>query len=248
MSERNLPLRAWLSFWRGMQRYHRYRVHGIEKLDGKRPMLLCAYHGRPIAHDQCLLSVSLYDRLGYMVHGVTHSAVRTNRLLGWVSDSLGFVTQDGPEVTNAVAAGEHIAVQPGGTREGCRSFRHRYELDWGDRTGFIRLALRHRLPVVPIAAHGVDDCYIGLNDGYRWGKRLGVPAGLPAWLGLGLGGLWPMALPLPVRITTYIGDPIELEDQGAIDVADKAALLHAQRRVASAVQALLTTASSASLL
>lgn len=245
LPRRNLPLLAWLTFWRGMQTYHRYRVHGIEKLDGRRAMLLVAYHGRPIAHDQCMLSVSLYDRLGYMVHGVTHHAVRTNRLMRWVTDGLGFVTQDGPEVAAAVAAGEHIAVQPGGTREGCRSFRHRYELDWGNRTGFIRMALRHRLPIVPIAAHGVDDCYFGLNDGYRWGKRLGVPAGLPAWLGLGVGGLWPAALPLPVRITTVIGDPIELEDQGAIDPADDAALLRAQRRVASAVRELLIVAASA---
>jgi len=241
MNELNLPLAAWLTFWRGMQRYHRYRVQGIEKLDSRRPMLLVAYHGRPIAHDQCMLSVSLYDRLGYMVHGVTHGAIRTNRLMSWVADGLGFVTGDGPDVEAAVARGEHIAVQPGGMREGCRSFRHRYELAWGDRTGFIRLALRHRLPIVPLAAHGVDDCYIGLNDGYQWGKRLGVPANLPAWLGIGLGGVWPLALPLPVQITTYIGDPIDLEDGGAIDPCDGPALLRAQRRVATAVRALLSS-------
>lgn len=245
MSETNLPLATWLAFWRGMQRYHRYRVHGLEKLVSKRAMLLVAYHGRPIAHDQCMLSVSLYDRLGYMVHGVTHNAVTTNSLMTWVTEGLGFVTGDGPEVEAAIRAGQHIAVQPGGIREGCRSFRHRYELDWGERTGFIRLALRYGLPIVPLAARGVDDCYIGLNDGYRWGKRLGVPAGLPAWLGIGLGGLWPAAFPLPVQITTYIGDPIELEDGGAIDPSDDDALLHAQRRVASAVRQLLATATSA---
>ena len=59
-------------------------------------------------------------------------------------------------------------------------------------------------------------------------------------LGVGL-GVWPFALPFPVRITTIIGDPIDLEDAGPIDPNDRPALLAAQRRVAGAVQALLTT-------
>ncbi|MDD9941639.1 MAG: acyltransferase [Myxococcales bacterium] len=241
MPEPHPALRAWLGTWRALQRYHRYRVHGLERLDGEESLLLVAYHGRPIALDQCLLSVSVYDRLGYMLHGVTHRAVRTNRLMTWVSDGLGFVTGDGPEVAQAIERGEHIAVQPGGIREGCRSFRHRYEVDWGTRVGFVRLALRYGLRVVPIASHGADDCFIGFNDGYRWGKRLGIPAGLPAWLGVGF-GIWPLALPLPAPITTYIGEPIDLQDAGVIDPEDRGALLGAQRRIASAVQALLSSA------
>ncbi len=222
-----------------MQRYHRYRVEGLDRLSSERSMLLVAYHGRPIARDQCLLSVSFYDRFGYMPHGVTHRAVRTNRLMARVTDGLGFVTGDGEMLEDAVRRGEHIAVQPGGTREGCRSVRYRYQVDWGNRTGFVRLALRHGLPVVPLAARGVDDCYLGINNGYRWGKRLGLPAGLPAWVGIGVWGLWPLSPPFPVRITTLIGEPIHLEDGGPIDTSDDRALLAAQRRVAGAVQALL---------
>ena len=240
MPEQHPALTAWLAYWRAMQRYHRYQVHGLEKLDTDRSMLLVGYHGRPIAHDQCLLSVSAYDRFGYMLHGVTHRAVRSMRLMNWVTEGLGFVTGDGPDIARAVQAGQHLAVQPGGTREGCRSRHHRYRVDWGQRTGFVRMALRHNLPVVPVAGSGVDDCFVGLNDGYRWGKRLGVPAGLPAWLGLGI-GVWPLALPLPVQITTYVGDPIDLQDDGPIDPDDQGAVLQAQRRVADAVQALLST-------
>lgn len=235
----NIPLATWLTCWRAMQRYHRYRVEGLHKLVDGGAKLMVAYHGRPIAHDQCMLSVSLYDALGYMPHGIVHAAARTNPLMNWVTDGLGFVTGDGPDLAAAVERGELIAVQPGGIREGCRPHSERYRVDWGRRTGFVRMALRYRLPVVPIAAAGVDDCYIGLNDGYRWGKRLRVPAGLPAWLGVGALGLWPLSPPFPVRITSFIGDPIDLEDQGPIDPNDEVAVLAAQRRVAHAVQALL---------
>ncbi|MFN7147809.1 MAG: acyltransferase, partial [Myxococcota bacterium] len=127
----------------------------------------------------------------------------------------------------------------GGTREGCRSFRHRYTLDWGERHGYLRVALRHRLPIVPAAGHGVDDTYIGLNDGYALGKRLGAPGKMPVWFGLGPFGLWPFSLPFPVRITTRLGAPIHLPE---VDPDDHAALSALHARVTGTVQALLEAA------
>src|SRR5262249_44346269 len=120
--------------------------------------------------------------------------------------------------------------------EGCRSFRHRYEVDWGDRTGYLRLAIRHRLPIIPIAAHGVDDGYLGLNDGHALGKRLGAPYRLPLWLGIGLWGPFPLSPPLPVKTPQLVGEPI---DTGGVDVEDRPRLLALHREVAGAVQALL---------
>ena len=63
-------------------------------------------------------------------------------------------------------------VQPGGTREGSRSSRIRYKVDWGKRTGYLKLALKHGLPIVPAAASGVDDTYIGLNNGLKLAKKI----------------------------------------------------------------------------
>jgi 1-acyl-sn-glycerol-3-phosphate acyltransferase len=240
----NVPLAAWLATFRAMRVYHRYEVAGLEHLDGRGACLLVGYHGRPVAYDLCMLTVSLYDRLGYLPHGVVHGAVRSNALMQWVSDGLGFVTGDDEAVARAVARGEHILVQPGGTREGCRSFRHRYRVDWGERTGYLRLALRHRLPIVPVAAAGVDDGYIGLNDGYALGKRLGVPHRLPLWFGLGLTGLWPFSPPFPVKIRQVIGEPIDPSAVGRVDPDDRGTLLELHRRVAGAVQALLDRANA----
>src|SRR5262249_11999568 len=155
--------------------------------------LLVGYHGRPIAYDLCMLTVTMYERLGYLPHGVVHRYVTQQPVVRGVSDSLGFVTVDGDAIERGGVRGQHLLGQPGGTREGCRSFRHRYEVDWGHRTGYLRLALRRGLPIIPIAASGVDDGYLGLNNGYRLGKRLGSPGELPLWLGIGPLGLWPFS-------------------------------------------------------
>lgn len=231
-----LPLKAWLALFGAARRYHRYEVEGFEHIERPGAALLVGYHGRPIAYDLCMLTVTIHERLGYLPHGVVHRYVERRPLMKWVSDGLGFVTSDGPAIDAAVARGEHILVQPGGTREGCRSFRHRYRVDWGDRVGYLGLALRRGLPILPIGASGVDDGYIGLNDGYRLGKQVGMPGDLPLWIGLGLTGLWPLSPPFPVKIRQIIGEPIETT---GVDPDDRAAVLSLHRRVAGAVQALL---------
>jgi 1-acyl-sn-glycerol-3-phosphate acyltransferase len=234
-----IPLATWLAAFRVLRAWHRYEVQGLETLLQPGAKLIVAYHGRPVALDQCMLTVSLHERLGYLPHGIIHGYFGQNRLLRRWIDGLGFVTGDGPELAEAVARGEHVLVQPGGTREGCRSFRHRYQVDWGERLGYLRLAIRHGLPIVPVAGNGVDDAYVGLNDGYALGRRLGVPAGIPVWMGLGATGVWPLALPFPVKITQLVGAPIQRHLRGGIDPSDRAALVALHQEVRGSVQALM---------
>ena len=237
LEDETLPLRAYLAAWRGWRAYLRYEALGFEHLQGG-PALIVGYHGRPIAWDLCILQIEVYERLGYLPHGIIHGGVEANPTMKWISDSLGFLTGDGPALSAAVARGEHILVTPGGTREGCRSARHRYQVDWGQRTGYLKLALRLGLPVVPVAARGVDDLYVGLNDGEAWGKRVGMPARLPFWLGVGPLGLWPLSPPFPVKVRQRIGAPIDLSAEGG-DPADPEALARLHQRVVTAVQGLM---------
>jgi hypothetical protein len=234
-----VPLATWLAAFRVLRAWHRYEVLGLDTLLRPGAKLIVAYHGRPVALDQCMLTVTLHERLGYLPHGIIHGYFGQNRLLRWWIDGLGFVTGDGPGIEAAVARGEHVLVQPGGTREGCRSFRHRYEVDWSERVGYLRLAIRHGLPIVPVAADGVDDAFIGLNDGYALGRRLGMPGGIPLWLGVGATGLWPLAVPFPVKITQVIGEPIHQHLERKIDPSDRTALTELHHEVRGAVQALL---------
>jgi 1-acyl-sn-glycerol-3-phosphate acyltransferase len=239
-----IPLATWLAVFRALRAWHRYEVMGLDTLLRPGAKLIVAYHGRPLALDQCMLTVTLYERLGYLPHGIIHGSFGQNRLLRRWIDGLGFVTGDGPGIVEAVARGEHILVQPGGTREGCRSFRHRYQVDWGERLGYLRLAIRHGLPIVPVAGDGVDDAYVGLNDGYALGRRLRVPAGLPVWVGIGATGVWPLSLPFPVKMTQWVGEPIERHLHGRIDPSDRAALVELHQEVRGAVQALMDRARS----
>ncbi len=232
---------AWLQGWHLAARYHRYRVDGLHHItQAGRPVLIVGYHGRPIAHDLCMLCVRVHEETGQLPHAIFHEAFDRSAPLRAVLRGVGGVTSDEAAITAAVAAGEHIIVTPGSTMEGCRTFLDRHRVHWGPRTGYLKLALRHGLPIVPVAGLGTDWTYIGLNDGYTWGKRLKIPAGLPMWIGVGVGGLWPLALPWPVAIHQRVAPPIELPPDTDPRDRDAMGLLHQQVR--DAVQGLFAQA------
>ncbi|HTN53092.1 MAG TPA: 1-acyl-sn-glycerol-3-phosphate acyltransferase [Anaeromyxobacter sp.] len=85
--------------------------------------------------------------------------------------------------------GESLLVTPGGSREAQPS-RDFYRLKWEGRYGFVRLALKTGVPIVPMAVVGGTDAY----PGARWGKlSFWSPVPLPARLELALGE--PIAVP-----------------------------------------------------
>lgn len=244
LSAEDLTRSVWFGAWRAMQRYHRYSIEGIEHLDHSRSMLIVGYHGRPFAWDLCMLMTTLHDRLGYAPHGVVHRGLDAIPPLRWLVTCLGAVVEDDETIVSAIERGEHVIVTPGGTQEGCRSYRDRYRVNWGERLGYLRLALKYRLPIVPVASDGVDDTYLALTNGPAIGRWLGLPRDwewLP-WLGVGPLGIFPLSPPFPVRFRQLIGAPIDLAADGWVDANDRSQLLTLHAKVIGEVQSLLDRA------
>src|SRR5439155_6752905 len=89
-------------------------------------------------------------------------------------------------------------------------FWRQRRVDFGRRRGYLRLARTHGLPIIPVVASGLDQTFLGLNDGHALSRRLFGTDGVPTWLGVGLGGMWPLALPFPVKIRQQVGAPIRV--------------------------------------
>lgn len=111
--------------------------------------------------------------------------------------------------------GHPVIVYPGGDAEDYRPWTERHLVELQGRTGFVRLALRHGVPVVPLVAHGSHDAIIVLTRGETLARRLGfdrlrinvmpVVAG-PPW------GVAPVQLPtwpLPAKVTARVGEPLD---------------------------------------
>lgn len=227
-----------------MIRYHRYEVEGFEHLDTRRPALIAGYHGRPAAWDLCMLTVRLYERLGYLPHAIVHSTLMKPPGLKQFFEGIGAVPGDDALLAEAVKRGEHIVTTPGGVAEGTRSSLVKYRVHWGKRTGYVRLAIRYGLPIVPTAASGIDDTFIALNNGYKTARLFGLNPNLPLWIGVGPVGFSPWSPPFPVKIRQYVGEPITDTLSKGIDPADKDAVQSIHRKTTAAVQALLDRATS----
>ncbi len=231
---------ATLASFRLWRRYFRFETEGFEVLERSEPALIVGYHGGPWTFDLWLLGLRMHEELGYFPRAVWHRLWWTLPGLQQAVRELGGLR--GPPSEADIRAlrsrGEHLVVAPGGTREGLRPFWSDARVDLGERRGYLRLALRHDLPIIPVVACGVGETYLGLNDGYRLSRLLFGRGDVPVWLALGVGGVWPFALPFPVTIRQRIGSPIRIAADSP-DAPDDALLEEAHERVTTTLQSML---------
>jgi 1-acyl-sn-glycerol-3-phosphate acyltransferase len=208
MASAALPL-ATFRLW---SQYFRFETEGFEILAESEPSLIVAYHGGPWTFDLWMLAARMHDELGYFPQAIWHpvwfAVPGVRDAVAELGGIPGRPTDD--DVAAVKSRGEHLVVAPGGTREGLRPFWRERRVDFGRRRGYLKLAQAHDLPVIPVVSTGLDQTFLGLNDGHALSRRLFGRDGLPAWVGVGLGGLWPLALPFPAKIRQRVGEPIDV--------------------------------------
>ena len=216
------------------RRYFRAETRGIEQVPVGR-VLLIANHAGQLPFDGMMLSVAML---------LEAEPPRLARGLGeyWIPQ-LPFVSSAAVRMGNLVGtpancralldAEECVMVFPEGVRGMNKTFREHHRLQrFG--TGFARLALETRTPIVPVGIVGSDEQHPALADLKPLARLLGMPAfpltlGFP-WLGpLGL-------LPLPVKYRIHFGAPMRLPGAAG---DDDAATLAKVESVRAAVDALL---------
>jgi 1-acyl-sn-glycerol-3-phosphate acyltransferase len=230
----SLARSCFIATWKLRQSYHRFEIVGLDAVDRPGPALIAGYHGRPIASDLVMLMVHLLDR-GIVCRPIVHDSLTKVPPFKQIAQGMGFLAGDGPELERAIAQGHKIIVTPGGGRECTRASNVRYKVDWGARMGYAKMALRHRLPVIPAAGSGVDDQYLSLIDGYQLARDLGLPRKVMLFWGMGPLGPFPFSPPFPVKMTLRLGRPIPPEG----DPEDESACRALHDRVVLSVQGLL---------
>lgn len=103
---------------------------------------------------------------------------------------------------------EAVLVFPEGIRGSGKLIWNKYELQQFGY-GFMRLAMRTKTPIVPMAVVGAEESYPGLYNIKSIAKLTGFPYFpiTPTWPLLGPLGL----IPLPTRIRIYFDDPITFD-------------------------------------
>ncbi len=122
----------------------------------------------------------------------------------------------------ALAKGHYVVVMPGGDLDAGKSFRRRNEIVFGGRTGFARVALEARVPIIPVVMSGAGETLLVLWDGQPLARLLRLPQlartktlpvslSVPYGLSIGIAGMLPY-LPLPAKMRAAVLDPIDAWD------------------------------------
>lgn len=163
--------------------------------------------------------------------------------LGSLARRFGSVPASHDNAARLLDAGAPVIVYPGGDEDDYRPWTERHRVDLHGREGFVKLALRQQVPVVPFVAHGSHDAIIVLARGETLARRLGfdrlrinvlpVVAG-PPW------GIAPVQLPtwpLPAKVTVRVCDPLDWSAYGP-DAADDAEVVrHCYEEILGRMQA-----------
>jgi 1-acyl-sn-glycerol-3-phosphate acyltransferase len=104
-------------------------------------------------------------------------------------------------------------VFPEGTKGTGKTYGERYQLRRFGRGGFVQIAMRAGVPIVPIAVVGAEEAMPIIWKSPQLAKLVGLPylpitANMLAFAGLGpLGG----ALPLPAKIKIRVLPPVHFD-------------------------------------
>ncbi len=148
---------------------------------------------------------------------LTHDGVLSLPGVGPFLVRCGAVRASPAVATRALRSGRKVVVFPGGNPEAFRPWKERKRVDLQGRRGFVRLALRHGVPIVPVAFYGGHDGFFVVAEN-RWlarglgAKRLLRTEVWPLVVGLPWGvslGPW-FHLPLPVKCITRFLPPIDV--------------------------------------
>jgi 1-acyl-sn-glycerol-3-phosphate acyltransferase len=226
--------------------YFRFRVEGVDNLPASGPVLLVGNHsGGLLPSEGFFTALAIHDHFGpaRAVYALVHDFMFEDATLRRYAGGLGMLRAGHDSARHALADGHCVLVYPGSDLDTFRTFRDRGNVVLGHRTGFLRLALREGVPIVPVVTAGTHEQLIVLARGDRlaraihahaWARTEVLPLILAVPWGLTLGFV--PYLPLPAQTTQVFLPPMRWPDLGPDSADSPAALERCYREVEGAMQ------------
>jgi 1-acyl-sn-glycerol-3-phosphate acyltransferase len=203
-----------------MDYWFRMELEGWEKIPEPPVLFIGIHSGAPFVWDAWTIGAQWWRHFGSSrpLHGTAHDALMALPAVGAYFRRMGVLPAAPDSITAALAAGHDVALWPGGEVDSLRPWTKRDEAILAGRMGFVKLAIRSGVPIVPISTVGGPDSMPVLATGRRLAKLLQLdkvarlkmfPIALQAPWGISP-ALLP-EIPLPTKIRTAFQDPIELD-------------------------------------
>lgn len=234
---------------RFMRFWHRAEVRGVERYPEGPALVVGNHNGGLWTPDTFLVAGAIYRAHGLdaVPYGIGHEVVIDLPLFNQLLIPLGVLRASHENAHRLFAAGRKVMVYPGGDEDSMRPYRHRNRIVFGGRQGYIRLALREGVPIVPVVAAGAHSVFVVLDDlkwlarlirADKWMRMKVWPAVLSFPWGVTI-GLPPPFVPLPSKILIEMLAPIRFDRSGPEAADDDAYVAECDERVRTAMQSAL---------
>ncbi len=203
-----------------MDYWFRMQVEGWERIPEAPALLIGIHSGGPMVWDAWTVGLQWWRHFGRQrpLHGTAHDLLMGLPALGTYFRKMGVLPARAESITAALEEGHDVALWPGGERDSMRPWTKRDEAVLAGRKGFVRLAIKAGVPIVPIATVGGPDAMPVLATGRRVAKalRLDKVARLKMFpvavqIPWGISPAVLPEIPLPTKIRTAFQEPIELD-------------------------------------
>ena len=203
---------------RRLVRYFDVDYRGWQHVPRRGPCLIVGNHsGGAESVDFWLLLYKWVRERGAAapLYGLAYDLLFGVPLLGSTMRGLGIVPASHSNARRALGNGATVCVFPGGDFEVFRPWRERNRIDFGGHTGFIKLAIETRVPVVPMTIHGAHQSTLVLTRGRGIARATGLErlrvTGFPFVWSIPFGPVpaFVPSLPLPSKVTVHFGAPLD---------------------------------------
>jgi 1-acyl-sn-glycerol-3-phosphate acyltransferase len=204
--------------------YFRADVRGLGNIPATGPVLLVGNHsGGTMIADTFVFAHAFYDHFGprRQFHQLAHDLLFKIPGARALVQRYGTVPASPENMKRALDRGAALLVYPGGDHETYRPSWESSEVGFDGRMGFVKLALEHDVPVVPVVSIGGQETGLFLGRGRRLASALQLNRllrvkVLPLVIGppFGLTVLdLPGRIPLPSKISIRVLKPIDLRSR-----------------------------------
>ena len=192
-------------------KWFRVRWEGLEKIPDEGGALLVANHAGAIPSDAPVIMHGIEKELGRPVYGLADYFFRTVPVVGTLWARGGGVSARPANAYRLLKEqGQLVLDFPEGTKGPSKSFTDRYQLRRFGRGGFVEIAMRAGVPVIPIAVTGSEETMPVVFRIPAVAKLLGLPY-FPVTANLIALGPLGVLVPFPAKFTLRVLDPVSFD-------------------------------------
>jgi 1-acyl-sn-glycerol-3-phosphate acyltransferase len=193
------------------RKWFRAEWDGLDRIPSTGPALLVANHAGAVPSDAPVIMHGIETELDRPVYGLADHFFKSVPFVGTMWSRLGGVVAHPDNAYRLLREqNQLVLVFPEGTKGTSKVYRDRYQLQRFGRGGFIEIAMRAGVPIIPIAVVGSEEAMPTLLRLNPIAKAIGLPY-LPVTANMLTMGPLGAVLPFPAKFKLQVLDPVRFD-------------------------------------